>query len=195
MWLQLTLSMWLGGYEDEFTFGQHYKLIFPIAHIQTHVPTILKGASFIWPPPDCGAIRISSVALDQDSCKFKALYFKIHGNVGAAGSLQLKCPVLWVLCDITSANSCPSSLCHRMWLVAASWLAVDVPKWKDVRQLTRQNLSTVSRPICCWHSNKKELPVYSETRIILWSISNMGSHLQAHWLNSKSLQISSWFFF
>lgn len=153
MWLQLTLSMWLGGYEDEFTFGQHYKLIFPIAHIQTHVPTILKGASFIWPPPDCGAIRISSVALDQDSCKFKALYFKIHGNVGAAGSLQLKCPVLWLssvwyyfskllsIIPLSSDVACCSELtcggCAKMEGCATAYKAKSVNCFKTNLLLTQ----------------------------------------------------------
>lgn len=94
MWLQLTLSLWFGGYEDEFTSGQHYKLIFSIVHIQTHVAPILNGASFIWPPPDCGAVGLRTPALDQDSCKVKALCFKFHGNVGAAGSLRLRSPAL-----------------------------------------------------------------------------------------------------
>lgn len=131
-------------------FGQHCKLIFPVVHIQTHV------ASFIWPPPDCEAIRISSVALDQDSCNFKALCLKIHGNVSAVGSRRLKCPVLYFYGILL-----PQTPAHHLSVIEWS-LTLICQNGKTLRQVTRHHPSTVSR-----QSHKNKPSVYSETSIIL----------------------------
>lgn len=154
MWLQLTLSLWFGGYEVEFTFGQHYKLC-----TSRHMFLLfLKGASFIWPPPDCGAIRISSVAWDQDSCKYKALCFKIHGNVGAAGSLQPKCPVpclssQWYyfskLLSIIPLSSDVACGCAKMWRMCDSSQGKICHLFEDqfvVDTATRKNYQCIQNP-------------------------------------------------